>query len=85
MLPSSPVSVGTFPSNRTLPVGMVQFCLLMKLEHLPVFDDPFTATKFVSLGMKYFSGRTGIIILSHTLMNTLLNTVLPCELVSGKN
>ena len=61
MSPSSPVSVGTFPSNRTLLVGVVQACLVIegiKLEHLPVLDDPFTATKSVSRGKKYCSGST---------------------------
>ena len=53
----------------------------IKIKHLPVLDDPFTATKFVSLGKEYCSGKTEII----TLLHTLLNTVLPCELVSGKN
>ena len=65
MSPSSPVSVGTFPSNRTLLVGMKQFCLLLdriKFEHLPVLDDPFTATKSVSKGKKYCSGKTAIIL-----------------------
>ena len=55
MSPSSPVSVGTFPSNRTLLVGSVQICLVIeeiKFEHLPVLDDPFTATKSVSLVRK---------------------------------
>ena len=55
MSSSSPVSVGTFPSNRTLLVGVVQVCLALegiKFEHLPVLDDPFTATKFVSKGKK---------------------------------
>ena len=65
MSPSSPVSVGTFPSNRTLLVGEIQFCLIverLKLEHLPVLDDPFTATKSVSKGKKYCSGKTAIIL-----------------------
>ena len=61
MSPSSPVSVGTFPSNRTLLVGMVQVFLVlegMKLEHLPVLDDPFTVTKSVSKEKKYCTGNT---------------------------
>ena len=84
MSPSSPVSVGTFLSNRTLLFGVVQVLLVLegiKFEHLPVLDDPFTATKSVSKGKKYSAGKTEII----TLLHTLLNTVLPCELVSGKN
>ena len=63
MSPSSPVSVGTFPSNRTLLVGVVQVCLVLegiKFEHLPVWEDPFTATKSVSLGKKYCLGNTGM-------------------------
>ena len=63
MSPSSPVSVGIFPSNRTLLFGVKQFCLELeqiKLEHLPVLDDPFTATKSVSLGKKYCTGNTGM-------------------------
>ena len=61
MSPSSPVSVRTFPSNRTLLVGVKQFCLVVeriKFEHLPVLDDPFTATKSVTLGKKYCPGNT---------------------------
>ena len=52
MSPSIPVSVGTFPSNRTLLVGVKQVCSVaeIKIEHLPILDDPFTATKSVSLG-----------------------------------
>ena len=65
MSPSSPVSVETFPSNRTLLVGVVQVCLVargIKFEHLPVLDDPFIDTKSVSLGKKYCSGKTEIIL-----------------------
>ena len=59
MSPSSPVSMGIFPSNRTLLVGVKQVCLVViKFEHLPVLDDPFTATKSVTLGKKYCSGNT---------------------------
>ena len=61
MSPSSPVSVGTLPSNRTLLVGVIQACLVLeriKFEHLPVLDDPFTATKSVSRGKKYSVGNT---------------------------
>ena len=63
--PSSPVSVETFPSNRTLLVGVVQVSFSIeriKCEHLPLLDDPFTATKSVSLGKKYCSGKTAIIL-----------------------
>ena len=63
MSPSSPVSVGTFPSNRTLLVGVKQVCLVVeriKSEHLPVLFDPFTATKSVSKGKKYCPGNTGM-------------------------
>ena len=62
MSPSIPVSVGTFPSNRTLLAGVKQVCLVskIKIEHLPILDDPFTATKSVSLGKKYCSGNTGM-------------------------
>ena len=61
MSPSSPVSVETFPSNRTLLVGEIQVCLVIeviKFEHLPVLDDPFTASKSISRGKKYRSGST---------------------------
>ena len=57
----SPSSVGTFPSNRTLLVGVQQICLVLertKFEHLPVLFDPFTATASVSLGKKYCTGNT---------------------------
>ena len=53
MSPSSPVSVRTFSSNKTLLVGVVHHILVVeviKFEHLPILDDPFTATKSVSLG-----------------------------------
>ena len=65
MSPSSPLSVGTFSSNRTLLVGVKQVCVELKgikLEHLPVLFDPFTTTKYVSKGMKYSSGKTAIIL-----------------------
>ena len=67
MSPSSPVSVGTFSSNRTLLVGAVQVCLVVeriKLEHLPLLDDPFTATKSVSRGKKYRSGNTDYVVIA---------------------
>ena len=49
MSPSSPVSVGILPSNRTLKVGTshLDSPLLLKaatLEQFPVADDPFTDT-----------------------------------------
>ena len=45
MSPSSPVIVGTLPSNRTLEVGCRQVILVsvtLILEQFPVGDDPFT-------------------------------------------
>ena len=63
MSSSSPVSVRTFPSNRTLLVGVKQVFLVIveiKFEHLPLLDDPFAATKSVSLGKKYWAGETAI-------------------------
>ena len=65
MSPSSPVSLGIFPSNRTLLFGVIQVCLVIegiKFEHLPILDDPFTATRSVSLGKKYCTGKTEIIL-----------------------
>ena len=47
MLPSSAVSVGMLPSNRTLVVGVVQVVLpslVLTLEQCPTADDPFTDT-----------------------------------------
>ena len=41
MSPSSPVSVGTRPSNRTLDLGREQV-VVVPLEQFPVGDDPFT-------------------------------------------
>ncbi len=50
MFPSSPVSVGMFPSNRTLEAGAVHVLtfnprinsvLKVALEQCPVGDDPF--------------------------------------------
>lgn len=47
MSPSSPVSVGIYPSNRTLEVGDVQVDMIPspsgiveKVEQCPVTDDP---------------------------------------------
>ena len=46
MFPSSPVSVGMFPSNRTLEVGAVQVDvpspLTVTFEQCAVAEDPFT-------------------------------------------
>ena len=47
MSPSSPVSVGMTPLNRTLEVGSVQVDktpVLLTLEQCPVADDPLTDT-----------------------------------------
>ena len=44
MSPSSPVSVGMTPSNRTLEVGSVQVNVDSTLEQCPVADDPLTDT-----------------------------------------
>ena len=51
MSPSSPVSVGILPSNRTLEVGASQLdrdpsapLPGVTLEQFPVADDPFTDT-----------------------------------------
>ena len=44
--PSSPVSVGMTPSNRTLEVGSVQVDItpvLVTLEQFPAADDPLTS------------------------------------------
>ena len=53
MLPSSPVSVGMTPSNRTLEVGSVQvdtrLVLLVTLEQCPVADDPLMFTVLASV------------------------------------
>ena len=45
MSSSSPVSVGTCPSNRTLEVGCRQVVIvpaILTLEQFPVGDDPFS-------------------------------------------
>ena len=45
MSPSSPVSVGMTPSNRTLEEGSVHndmWLFLLTLEQCPVADDPLT-------------------------------------------
>ena len=47
MSPSSAVSVGMLPSNRTLVVGVVQVVmssLVLTFEQSPTADDPFTVT-----------------------------------------
>ena len=49
MSPSSPVSVGILPSNRTLEVGVAHLEAVVSApkpmsEHIPVTDDPFTDT-----------------------------------------
>ena len=54
MSPSSPVSVGMTPSNRTLEVGSVQVDMtpvLVTLEQCPVADDPLTDTVSASIEM----------------------------------
>ena len=54
MSPSSPVSVGMTPSNRTLEVGSAQVDLipvLLILEQCPVSDDPLTDTVSASTVM----------------------------------
>ena len=62
MSPSSPVSVGILPSNRTLEVGalhLVNPTLVVEvtLRQFPVADDPFT--DIVSLvGNKKLDGST---------------------------
>ena len=60
MSPSSPVSVGMTPSNRTLEEGSVQFEMppvLLTLEQFPVADDPLTDTVSASIVM-YLDGMT---------------------------
>ncbi len=45
MFPSSPVSVGMFPSNRTLEGGSKQVCVPVSaiiVEQCPIADEPFT-------------------------------------------
>ena len=45
MSPSSPVSVGILPLNRTLEAGashLIRRGPIAKLEQFPVADDPFT-------------------------------------------
>ena len=53
MSPSSPVSVGMTPSNRTLEVGSVhvdvRLFLRPILEQCPVADDPLTFTVLASV------------------------------------
>ena len=53
MSPSSPVSVGMTPSNRTLEVGSVQIDVRLFLrpilEQCPVEDDPLTFTVLASI------------------------------------
>ena len=49
MSPSSPVSVGMLPSNRTLEFGVSHLdsplpIPIVTLEQFPVADDPFTDT-----------------------------------------
>ena len=54
MSPSSQVSVGMTPSNRTLEVGFVQVDIvpvLVTLEQCPVADDPRTDTVSTSIVM----------------------------------
>jgi len=52
MSPSSPVSVGTLPSNSTLDLGLLQLdrelpvpvSVIVTSEQCPVAEDPFTDT-----------------------------------------
>ena len=58
MSPSSPVSVGTSPSNRTLEFGYRQVITvfpMFSLEQFPAEDDPFTD---LSMGIVKLSGYT---------------------------
>jgi hypothetical protein len=51
LAPSSPVSVGMLPSNRTLVVGSAQIVmppLVVTLAQCPVAEDPFTDTTSVA-------------------------------------
>ena len=57
MSPSSPVSVGTFPSNRTLLVGTGQI-LRVLVTVKPILEDPFIVAMPVSIGVKYSTGKT---------------------------
>ena len=59
MLPSSAVSVGMLPSNRTLVVGVVQVVMssLVTLEQSPTADDPFTDTTS-SVAKEKLDGKT---------------------------
>ncbi len=59
MSPSSPVSVGMCPSNRTLDAGLLQLTVLLcivELEQFPVAEDPFTVWKGKAA---YRDGRMG--------------------------
>ena len=54
VLPSSPVSVGMTPSNRTLEVGLLHVnvnIFLRVSEQRPVADDPLTDTVSGSIVM----------------------------------
>ena len=61
--PSSPVSVGILPSNRTLEVGashLDSWPRLVTLEQFPVADDPFTDI-VSAVGKIYLDGNTEIL------------------------
>ena len=62
MSPSSPVSVGILPSNRTLEVGALHLVnpslgAVVALGQFPVADDPFTDIVSVT-GKKVLDGNT---------------------------
>ena len=62
MFPSSPVSVGTLPSNRTLEAGSVQTRIdgssKLALEQRPSAEDPLTALPAeLKAEMRYREGR----------------------------
>ena len=57
MSPSSPVSMGTFPSNRTLLVGEKQFCPLTHRNELSLSTvQPVLNTCMIATGMYIATG-----------------------------
>ena len=59
MFPSSPVSVGMFPSNRTLDAELLQTVFTPTDKQFLGTEDPLTVTK-VGVERKYLLGITRI-------------------------
>ena len=80
MSPTSGVSVGMLPSNRTLLVGVLQVVLpslVLTLEQFPTADDPFTGTTSSVVAKEKLDGYTAEVY-NITLTKTAI-IISPCD------